>query len=139
MSTTTNILLVFIFLKKINTYFKSKNVKIHHKDKGNLTFPLLSKSNLFHFLRVITGEPKGTWKESWRAMEKAKRDGKIRSLGFSNIYHDQIYELLNWSTEPISVIQNWFDPLNQDQDTRRICDKYNIRFMGYSTLGEFSK
>ena len=83
----------------------------------------------------VLGEPKGDWKDSWRAMEQAVRDGKIRSLGFSNIYHDEIYELLNWSVEPVSVIQNWFDPLNQDRDTREICAEYNIRYMGFSTLG----
>jgi len=71
-------------------------------------------------------------------MEQAKRDGKIRSLGFSNIYQDQIFELLNWSAEPISVIQNWFDPLNQDKETRDVCAKYNIRYMGYSSLGKLS-
>lgn len=87
-------------------------------------------------LKCEEGEPHGTWKESWRAMEKAKRDGKIRSLGFSNIYGKTIYQLLDWSMEPVSVIQNWFDPLNQDVETRQICSKYNIRFMGYSTLGK---
>ena len=71
-------------------------------------------------------------------MEQAKRDGKIRSLGFSNIYSDTIFELLDFSIEPVSVIQNWFDPLNQDEETREICTKHNIRYMGYSTLGNFS-
>ncbi|XP_066931195.1 uncharacterized protein [Clytia hemisphaerica] len=88
-----------------------------------------------YLLACEEGEPKGDWKDSWRAMEQAVRDGKIRSLGFSNIYHDEIYELLNWSAEPVSVIQNWFDPLNQDRDTREICTEYNIRYMGFSTLG----
>lgn len=86
-------------------------------------------------LRCDEGEPHGTWKESWRAMEHMKNRGKIRSLGVSNFYEKNIIELLNWSVEPVSVVQNWFDPYNQDVGTRKICDKYNIRYMGFSTLG----
>jgi len=81
------------------------------------------------------GEPKGTWKESWRAMEKSMLDGKIRSLGVSNFYEAELMELLHWSVQPISVVQNWFDPFNQDIVVRDICSKYNIRYMGFSTLG----
>lgn len=69
-------------------------------------------------------------------MEHAVRVGKIRSLGMCNIYDETIDELLEWAKEPVSVIQNWFDPLSQDLETREICAKNNIRFMGYSTLGK---
>ena len=65
------------------------------------------------------GEPRGTWKESWRAMEYATKHGKIRSLGVSNFYAEDIYELLNWSIEPVSIIQNWFDPFNPDKESRK--------------------
>ena len=90
-------------------------------------------------LKCNEGEPKGTWKESWRAMEYAMKHGKIRSLGVSNFYEDDIYELLNWSVEPVSVVQNWFDPFNPDKECRKICSEYNIRYMGYSTLGNYWK
>lgn len=90
-------------------------------------------------LTCAEGEPKGTWKDSWRAMEHAKNIGKIRSLGVSNFYKPDLYELLSWSVEPVSVVQNWFDPFNPDKETRKICTEYNIRYMGYSTLGNYWK
>ena len=65
--------------------------------------------------------------------------GKVRSIGVSNFYGTEIYDLLVWSEEPVSVIQNWFDPFNMDRETRKICAENNIRFMGFSTLGGYWK
>lgn len=86
----------------------------------------------------ISDEPNGTWKESWRAMEYAVTKGKIRSLGVSNFNEEDIFELLRWSHKPVSVLQNWFDPFHQDNSIRKLCAEYNIRYMGYSTLGQFA-
>ena len=63
----------------------------------------------------------------------------MRSIGVSNFYGTEIYDLLVWSEEPVSVIQNWFDPFNMDRETRKICAENNIRFMGFSTLGGYWK
>lgn len=71
-------------------------------------------------------------------MEYAVTKGKIRSLGVSNFDEEDILELLRWSHKPVSVLQNWFDPFHQDTSIRKLCAEYNIRYMGYSTLGQFT-
>ncbi|EDO44979.1 predicted protein, partial [Nematostella vectensis] len=78
----------------------------------------------------------GTWKESWKAMEELHRQGKIRSLGVSNFNVDELQELVNFATVPVSAVQNWFDPFHQDRKARRFCNKHGIRYIGYSTLGK---
>lgn len=83
----------------------------------------------------LTGEPKGDWKDSWRAMEDMQRKGKIRSLGVSNFYTEDLQELQNISTLPVSAVQNWFDPFHQDRKTREYCRNNTIRYIGFSTLG----
>ena len=89
------------------------------------------------FTNIYSGEPYGTWKESWRAMEYAHRAGKIRSLGVSNFKILDLLELEKLAQVPVSVVQNWFDPIHQDLRIRKFCNEKNIRYMGYSTLGNY--
>lgn len=81
------------------------------------------------------GEPKGTWQESWKAMEMLHHDGVIHSLGVSNFDVPLLKELLSLATVPVSLVQNWFDPYYQDRDVRKLCADNGIAYMGYSTLG----
>ena len=68
-------------------------------------------------------------------MEYAHGLGKVRSLGVSNFHVADLNELLEIATVPVSVVQNWFDPIHQDTTVRKFCGKHGIRYMGYSTLG----
>ena len=88
-------------------------------------------------LLFSAGEPKGTWQESWKAMEEMQKKGKIRSLGVSNFYLEDLEELVKLATVPVSAVQNWFDPFHQDRRVRAFCQEHNIRYIGFSTLGEF--
>lgn len=81
------------------------------------------------------GEPKGTWQESWKAMEKLQCDGVVRSLGVSNFDVSLLKELLQLAEVPVSLVQNWFDPFYQDREVRDLCYDNGIAYMGYSTLG----
>ena len=90
---------------------------------------------LFPF--VFLGEPKGTWQESWKAMEEMQKKGKLRSLGVSNFYLEDLEELVQLATVPVSAVQNWFDPFHQDRKVRKFCHDHGIRYIGYSTLGKF--
>ena len=69
-------------------------------------------------------------------MEHAHKLGKIRSLGVSNFNVGDLKVLQEIASVPISVVQNWFDPIHQDRKMRQFCRKFDIRYMGYSTLGE---
>ena len=87
------------------------------------------------FMYCEKGEPKGTWKDSWKAMEDAYSLGKLRSLGVSNVEPALLKEIIEFSTLPVSLVQNWFDPLHQDDLVRKICRENGIRYMSYSIFG----
>ncbi|XP_019630143.1 PREDICTED: uncharacterized protein LOC109474297 [Branchiostoma belcheri] len=87
-----------------------------------------------HF-QCAPGEPKGSWEESWKAMEELHNKGKVRSLGVSNFYPKQLEKLLAMAEVPVSVVQNWFDPFYRDEATRDFCEQHGIVYQGYSTLG----
>ena len=70
-------------------------------------------------------------------MEEMHKKGKLRSLGVSNFDSQDLEELVQLATVPVSAVQNWFDPFRQDLPVRKFCQEHNIRYIGYSTLGEF--
>ncbi|XP_078360551.1 uncharacterized protein LOC144644870 isoform X4 [Oculina patagonica] len=82
------------------------------------------------------GEPKGTWEDSWKALESLVEKGTIRSIGVSNFEVQDLTRLLEISEVHPSVVQNSFDPFNQDRATREFCEKNRIQYMGHSTLGD---
>ena len=69
-------------------------------------------------------------------MEHAQKLGQIRSLGVSNFGTSDLEELTKLAKLPVSVVQNWFDPLHQDRKVRKFCEEKGIKYMGYSTLGK---
>ncbi|XP_048580544.1 uncharacterized protein LOC5518642 isoform X4 [Nematostella vectensis] len=87
------------------------------------------------FLTCGEGEPRGTWQDSWRALEELVSQGKIRSIGVSNFEVKDLKKLKDIAKVPPSAIQNFFTPFYQDKATRQYCKENNIKYMGYSTLG----
>ena len=70
-------------------------------------------------------------------MEEMHKKGKLRSLGVSNFFLEDMKELVQLATVPVSAAQNWFDPFHQDTELRKFCQEHGIRYIGYSTLGKF--
>ena len=57
--------------------------------------------------------------------------GKIRSIGVCNFEVQNLERLLEISKVQPSVVQNSFDPFNQDRATREFCERNNIQYMGH--------
>lgn len=66
-----------------------------------------------------------------------QRQGKLHSLGVSNFGLEDVEELVQLAAVPVSAVQEWFDPFHQDVKLREFCQREGIRYIGYSTLGEY--
>lgn len=78
--------------------------------------------------------PKHLNDETWKAMEKLYKDGKIRAIGVSNFKVHHLEDLMkNWEIIP-AVNQVEFQPLLQQKDTQEFCEKLNIRLEAWSPL-----
>ena len=82
-----------------------------------------------------SGERMGTWKESWRALEKLQRQGAARSIGVCNFNADELRELVSFAEIKPHLVQNWMDPLHHDKQVRAFCADHDIMYQSYSTLG----
>ena len=95
---------------------------------------------------VCSKVPEGTWEDSWKALEEAYDAGLIRSIGICDVDNHLLDRLLTKRIKP-TIIQNWFDPFNQDKKLRERISTINkqqdekgltdgkILYQGYSTMG----
>ena len=84
-------------------------------------------------------QPAGNWLAGYRQLEKALRDGKVRSIGISNFEGKYIEELeTKWETAP-QFIQVEAHPYFTQKDLRVTLDKYGIKLMSWYPLGHGDK
>jgi diketogulonate reductase-like aldo/keto reductase len=76
----------------------------------------------------------GKRRESWRALERIKADGRARAIGVSNFLVPHLEELLASASEPPAVDQIEIHPFLQHRETRAYCKKHGIVVEAYSPL-----
>lgn len=94
---------------------------------------------LLHYPRcwgtLCERSPEGTWKHSWRALEKLHEAELVRVIGVSNFDLNDLVQLVEVAKVQPMLVQNFFDPLHQDREVRAFCQEHGIVYQGYSTLG----
>jgi diketogulonate reductase-like aldo/keto reductase len=73
-------------------------------------------------------------KDSWRAMEELRAEGKARSIGVSNFLPQHLEDLLSIATIVPTVNQIEFHPYLQQPDVLAFCAERNIRVEAWSPL-----
>ena len=73
--------------------------------------------------------------ESWRAMEEAQQEGKIRTLGISNFMPHHLEALLEMAEVKPTVNQLLLNPSDMQPEAVAANNKYDILSEAYSPLG----
>lgn len=73
--------------------------------------------------------------EAYRAMEKAVTEGKIRSIGLSNWYVEELEEFLPQITVTPALVQNEIHPYYQENDVIPYIQDLGIVVQGWYPLG----
>lgn len=81
-----------------------------------------------------TVDPEGTWKESWKALEKAYAEGRVMSIGVSNFDVNLLDELVSIASVRPHVVQNWAEPGKPDKDVREWCKIHGTVYQPYASL-----
>jgi len=96
----------------------------------------LKKLGLDYIDLYLIHQPYGDVPGAWRAMEEAKKAGKIKSIGVSNMTPKIWNEFVpQFSTMP-SVDQVEFNPYFQQKDLRKILDKNDVKLEAWAPLGQ---
>ena len=80
-------------------------------------------------------QPSGNYIKGYKQLEKAYKEGKIRSIGISNFEGKFIQEILNTCDIKPQVIQVECHPYFAQDELRKITDKNDIKIMSWYPLG----
>ena len=84
-------------------------------------------------------QPAGNWLAGYRQLEKAYKDGKVKSIGISNFEGKYIEKLqTKWDVVP-QFIQVEAHPYFTQAELRKTLDKYDIKLMSWYPLGHGDK
>lgn len=84
-------------------------------------------------------QPSGNWQAGYRQLEKALKEGKVRSIGISNFHDEKLNELLQMAEVKPQVIQYENHPYYTAEDVRKVLKPYDVRFMAWYPLGHGDK
>lgn len=85
-------------------------------------------------LYLIHWPVKGKYKETWRAMEKLYKEGRVRAIGVSNFHVHHLENLLQDARVKPAINQVELHPHLTQEKLRDYCKKQNIQIEAWSPL-----
>ena len=83
---------------------------------------------------LLIHQPFGDYYGTYRAMEKAYKDGKIRAIGVSNFFPDRFVDLYNFVEIKPMVNQMETHVFQQEKTLCKYMDKYGTQLMSWSPM-----
>ncbi|MBN8207735.1 aldo/keto reductase [Bacillus sp. NTK071] len=87
-------------------------------------------------LYLIHWPVEGKYKQTWKAMEKLYKDGRIRAIGVSNFHPHHLEDLIKDAEIKPMVNQVEFHPLLNQQELRDYCKQHSIQMEAWSPLAQ---
>lgn len=85
---------------------------------------------------ILIHQPFGDYYGTYRAMERAYNEGKVRAIGVSNFYPDRFVDLCHFVDIKPMVNQVETHVFNQQKEARKIMEKYGCRAMSWGPFAE---
>ena len=106
-----------------------------YSDAENAINEALKKLDVEYIDMMILHHPSQNDVEAYKAMEKAVKKGKIRSIGLSNWYIKELKEFLPKINIMPALVQNEIHPYYQDTDVIEYIQSLGIAVQGWYPLG----
>lgn len=88
---------------------------------------------------LLIHQPFGDYYGTYRAMEKAYRDGKVRAIGVSNFYPDRLIDIYNFCEVKPAVNQVETHMFQQQRAAHEVMEKYAIAHESWGPFAEGRK
>lgn len=85
---------------------------------------------------ILIHQPFGDYYGTYRAMEEAYKQSKVRAIGVSNFYTDRLIDLVNFSEIPPMIDQVETHPFDQQVSAKKYMDKYDVQIMSWGPFAE---
>ena len=96
----------------------------------------LRRLDMDHVDLLLVHQPFGDYYGTYRAMERAYREGKARAIGVSNFYPDRLIDLQAHVEVKPAVDQVETHVFNQQTEAQRWMEKYGCRIMSWGPFAE---
>ncbi|MEI0525429.1 aldo/keto reductase [Brachyspira murdochii] len=106
-----------------------------YSDAENAINEALKKLDVEYIDMMILHHPSQNDVEAYKAMEKAVKKGKIRSIGLSNWYIKELKEFLPKISIMPALVQNEIHPYYQDSDVIEYIQSLGVAVQGWYPLG----
>ena len=106
-----------------------------YRDAENAINEALKKLDVEYIDMMLLHHPGQNDVEAYKAMEKAVKEGKIRSIGLSNWYIKELKEFLPKISIMPALVQNEIHPYYQDTDVIEYIQSLGIAVQGWYPLG----
>ena len=83
---------------------------------------------------LLIHQPFGDYYGTYRAMEKAYKEGKTRAIGVSNFFPDRFVDLCNFVEIKPMINQMETHVFQQEKTLRKYMDKFNTQLMSWSPM-----
>ena len=88
---------------------------------------------------LLIHQPAGNYIAGYRQMEKAYKEGKVRSIGLSNFSEEQIKEILDICEVKPTVLQTEAHPYYQLKELKKFLKREDIKIQAWYPLGHGDK
>ncbi|WP_129789210.1 aldo/keto reductase [Promicromonospora panici] len=78
----------------------------------------------------------GLWRDSWRALQRIRAEGRVTAVGVSNFLVEHLDELAVFADQMPAINQIELHPTFQQADVAAACRAYGIAVEAYSPLGQ---
>lgn len=85
---------------------------------------------------LLIHQPFSDYTGTWRAMEKAVREGKVRAIGLSNFYPDRFVDMAEYAEIKPAVNQLLTNVFSQQRDAEAEMKPYGTRLMAWGPLAQ---
>ena len=106
-----------------------------YDDAANAIDEALKKLNVDYIDLMLLHHPGTHDVEAYKAMEQAVKDGKIRSIGLSNWYIEELDEFLSQVDIVPALVQNEIHPFYQELEVVPYIQSLGIVMQGWYPLG----
>ncbi|WP_367160909.1 aldo/keto reductase [Kozakia baliensis] len=97
---------------------------------------LLKRETLDLYLIHWPAPKKGLYVESWKALIRLKKEGRVRSIGVSNFTEENLTRIIDETGEKPVLNQVELHPSFQQKPLRAFHEKHDIRTESWSPLGQ---
>ena len=84
-------------------------------------------------------QPTANWREGYRNIEKAYREGKVKAIGLSNFPDDLLREAIDWAEIKPQVVQVEAHPYFPQTELKKNLAETKMGLMAWSPLGHGDK